>query len=1076
MNHLHSLRKTESTLSLVDKRSLWETADQTPPSMPIPPDSPTFNVSLGNPSRSPSRVPFSSRSTTATGRDASPFSDEKLSEILYTLKLLKESHKVVEDSVQEALFEFGGLANRSKDNAVALNSLQDRAKKTQESAFNSESSVRNGIVQIQNLLESQKETQRAQTLVTDSLLESIKDLSTQIKSSSRAGSSIDMPRLISVLEEHSNTVADDVYKSQQATAGVISQFHSEIQNLLVKNKMVGDPIEKSTRNMDQINHQLADIKRYMEKFQDPSFTMASMREILVQSNHKNSQLLQDLQSDLKLIAGSMSVDHSSGLATVADQLTSLETNFSSLETNIISSKHASDSLLDKANQILSDVSTLKKTKSDGDEEILKNIDYICKRLNAMENFAKIQDDSFSVLQEIDRFLRIRGDEEKQSTQEVVSDLKEIKGRLNDTNNDLPKAVEAIHKKLNDLEGLFKHQETNQNLLKVIENSLQTKDSQDKQNSQAIVSELQEIKTELINNKWSLMAVDNIQKQLESLNYVNVKDESNLELLKAIEKLLLTKSDKEKKDIQTVIIELQEIKLKLVHNDESSKVIDSIQERLNTFESMTKPQESNQTLLQSIEKFLHLKSDEEKQRIQEVMLEVQECHNASEYHSKQLGKLESSIFNFSNNFDKNILEQLIAIQSHLETFKSSFTKQSVEFDNNTKESNKEVTSRLLTIESHIDSWKSSLSNEINQSISNHQLLVSNTLESLKNIQHSIDKLPNADQTAPTVLTKDQLIGVVSLEIDKCLKSNQQMIQAFEESFLEQLHTNIKSVKEMEALHSETKNEELSSQFKAIKDSIEELKNPHNNSNVLENLFTTRLETLEESLDTLKQATVKPINDTQADVRSLIDLYYGEAKSTQNCDKAMSEQLQEAHNRILKLEEEKIEANAKFKLFKYHEDDLNKYESDIELLRLEISKLQSEKVQASEAVASVKAELKCRIEEFENIEQRALAFEQKMQQTILERSKGILGSATMAVINSGNGISVPVSESNSSIKRNIPLTSVNEVTTDLNSSCNINNHSIDNGYLGKENDLSIAKRGSPMLSKGGKNRSISLFTTN
>lgn len=248
-------------------------------------------------------------------------------------------------------------------------------------------------------------------------------------------------------------------------------------------------------------------------------------------------------------------------------------------------------------------------------------------------------------------------------------------------------------------------------------------------------------------------------------------------------------------------------------------------------------------------------------------------------------------------------------------------------------------------------------------------------------------------------------------------------------------------------------------------------------------------IQQKLTDTHSETSKTITDIQSDVRSLVDFQYGDISS-------FGEQVQTILARLdeIKLQEgteaRVSEAEARAKMFeqraKEAEEKLlastrdakeveqvnEKLESKSQL-ESEISTLQQTKATLTEEVQAMKTELSIRYEDFNKIEQRVEHFEQRLNQAILERSKGILGSTTMTIINNNNALPPNSAGSTTTTSpERAPL------KTNSNSKRNLSfapeADSIEDLPIGKENDLAVAKRGSPYSKPShNKGRSISLF---
>ncbi|CAN6633938.1 hypothetical protein TRVA0_014S01574 [Trichomonascus vanleenenianus] len=216
-----SLKKTESTISLREKKfPFWDSSDpnRNPPPMPINPEpslrtTPQLSPTKSN--NSPTRM-FHSRTLSSLG-------DDHMLELLDLSKELKAQTQSVEVAVKEALIEFGALAHRSRDNAVALSDLRDRAKRTEENTAETESFLKESINHIASALDTHKESQRALSTVVDALLDSTKDVSRKLQ-----GFDANMKKLVS--GDNGNGQDGELKRHMLNIAKQIDERHNSLLN------------------------------------------------------------------------------------------------------------------------------------------------------------------------------------------------------------------------------------------------------------------------------------------------------------------------------------------------------------------------------------------------------------------------------------------------------------------------------------------------------------------------------------------------------------------------------------------------------------------------------------------------------------------------------------------------------------------------------------------------------------------------------------------------------------------------------------------------------------------------------
>ena len=227
--------------------------------MPLYPDSPNLNPTSATmrSNGSPIRQGFSSRNLV-------PQAEDKIAELLEIAKQLKVQTQTVEESVRDALLEFGGLAHRSRDNAVALSYLKEKSKRTEECATNTESAVKDNLIQVKTSLEIQRESHRALSTVTDALLSSTKDVSRQLqkydgyfkgllnKSSNVTGQDNEnvseaMDKVARQLNQQSKSMDDILHTLRNSLSGILVQLDSNEKIYReVKDQMSKDIISSMT--------------------------------------------------------------------------------------------------------------------------------------------------------------------------------------------------------------------------------------------------------------------------------------------------------------------------------------------------------------------------------------------------------------------------------------------------------------------------------------------------------------------------------------------------------------------------------------------------------------------------------------------------------------------------------------------------------------------------------------------------------------------------------------------------------------------------------------------------------------
>lgn len=380
--------------------------------------------------------------------------------------------------------------------------------------------------------------------------------------------------------------------------------------------------------------------------------------------------------------------------------------------------------------------------------------------------------------------------------------------------------------------------------------------------------------------------------------------------------------------------------------------------------------------------------------------------------------------------------------------------------------------------------------------------------ISNISQKLDDhATNHDKTVKSL--SDKMVSTALLDelkdkIDQAQSTHHECVKSYSGQILEKIHDRSELDANLESIKSQIVTELSSSQKDALKSLLEEheektkstsdnvenalkelfIKELQNTENTRNDKFQEFSESIQKQLTDTQSKTSKTIGDIQSDVRSLVDFQYGDISS-------FGEQVQTILTRLDGLkagedsEEKLAEANKRAQMF---EERALKAEEQVKLQQ-EIETLKQNKQMLAQEIQSMKAELSIRNEEFNKIEQRVAGFEQRLNQAILERSKGILGSTTMTIINNNNNQMVPPNSSDSSnmgsSTKGGNINSPERTPLKANSGSKRNlsfapevDHVLEDVPIGKENsDLAVAKRGSPYAnnnsSNNSKGRSISLF---
>lgn len=210
----------------------------------------------------------------------------------------------------------------------------------------------------------------------------------------------------------------------------------------------------------------------------------------------------------------------------------------------------------------------------------------------------------------------------------------------------------------------------------------------------------------------------------------------------------------------------------------------------------------------------------------------------------------------------------------------------------------------------------------------------------------------------------------------------------------------------------------------------------------------------------------------------------AEASQEADKKIADVSQEAEKKIAQAEQRASESANEMKLaaqdmtlLKHLNRDIVRHEEVIRDLEEKTEDLQAKKAALGQEVVALNTTYNTRVTDLNQLESRVEGFERRLNQAILDRSKSILGSTTMTIINSASDHQhhhqnqlANVKETERALKgtgspgrRHLSMAPVN-----------FENMAKEMCDYDKENDsISVMKRGSPHTSPKKQQRSVSLF---
>lgn len=347
--------------------------------MPPHPDSPNLSATPGSPMRgSPIKSSFHSR-------NLSSLSDDRITELLELARELKTQTKSVEDSVNDALVEFGGLAHRSRDNAYALGHLKEHVVTTERSVKDTDANVKDNLSQIRATLDTLQENNKVVSTISDSLLESNKDVSRQLKNHESHLRSI-----LSTSSEHREFPKmikkfSDLFDEQnEKVMEVLSFIHEDISNVELKTR-INDSfniIESLSKQVTQQQTDLSGIAERLTSTNSSDEQLTLLKDLCTKlDNSKDSGLTKSEVSDV--------VNE-----TNAQQLVPLLTEIS----QNLATADKSDESSEKVNTILTKMDELLKQSTipaDNQQQILDKLEQLS---SSTDGHKKLQSNLESLLQ------------------------------------------------------------------------------------------------------------------------------------------------------------------------------------------------------------------------------------------------------------------------------------------------------------------------------------------------------------------------------------------------------------------------------------------------------------------------------------------------------------------------------------------------------------------------------------------------------------------------------------------------------------------------------------------------------
>uniref|UniRef100_A0A060SYG8 ARAD1C01078p n=1 Tax=Blastobotrys adeninivorans TaxID=409370 RepID=A0A060SYG8_BLAAD len=1139
-----SLRRSDS------KVPFWDSSDpgRNPPPMPLHPDSPNLNSTPTSNMRSGTGSPIKSSFHSRTlSSFAASTDDSRITELLELSRDLKSQTNTVESSVRDALYEFGGLADRSRDNAVALAELRDQVYSTKTTVTSTDTSIKDNLVKLQSSLEGQKESQRALTTVTDALLDSTKSIQKQIQTYDaqvrelvRTSDDMTLTQAVSQITTHfdkHNQSLIHILESIKHGLHSTPSHSDDFKTLITKVDTLSNSLPKSDNNkeLQSIASKIDDLARRDGEIKSLSAKVDSMadRKGLESISRNLDGLAQGLpkHDDIQTILSMLKSSSADNFGPILETMNTLSGSFAKSDEHHQKLVSELSTKLDDLSQSLS-----KGQPADKDvKDILSKLDELSqsapnKDIQRILSKLDSDQDTKSILSKLDELSQAAPNKEIQkilSKLDSNEDIKGVSSKLDELSKAMPnKDIQLLLSKLDSNE----HIKGLSSKLDELTQSLPNKDIQllhskldSNTDTKSILSKLDELSQSLPNKDIELM--------LSKLDSNETKEDVR-SILSKLDEMSKAESSETKEDIRSISSKLDDLSKALPNKD-----IQSILSKLDS----TDHKEDIKSIL------AHVKDSSHHDTLREISSSVSKLHSSRETIETSLNQITELVKGLSSSTDSELSDKII---SHVEKLQESsvtqvdklanqlgdLTKSSQQLPelNETlgqmqKELDRRQAQNETQLQTVLDSIKSlsfadalakleimeKNGSSMDQALSTLQDKLNTVDQGQKDVSQSVEKLLQQftenlqDSGVRDEMNKgfdrlfEQLsalgqneehsraLGGISSQLDALKQAanaepvsseaEKQILDKLQhlEGVVGELKSHGDHVKQLVDLHKglEQSVEKSSSHGQDLARSVEEVSSKLNDHKERHNQVHTLLTEVSKIVSAGRDEETKAITSLQADVQSIIDFQYGDIAKLSDQIRDVASRLesvseiekraQEAEQRAQQAEE-KLKATTEGKLLSRLDERLAQFDKEIEQkshqkreLDESISKMQTDKDALSKDLESLRAELRVRYQEFSKLEERVDSFESRLSNSLLERSKGILGSATMTII------------SNNTTGRK-PLTDADD--SSLNGSMRSRNQSMGPDELhplGKENDgdLNIGKRRATQLAK--QNRSVSLF---
>lgn len=1059
--------------------------------------------------------------------------DKYLPDIISSIESENESHKHLSSLVQSILQQTNQVSDRYDQQESNINRLVSYSQKQDETMQTGGGLVNSEI--LKKSLASNNST----------IIQSISNLTADLEDK--------QSRFLDLLNVLKNNTDNSL------------QSHSEIVSLVNKeSEKVVTQLKQSIQDLNDLqNTQNNAIPTKIEELQ--SSLTNTLNETIIPSNSSTLKKIEDLQAtltDLKLenssdLSTALDLLHAKLAETIHDKTTKTQNTFKEIhnsQTGLIeNSLTAGFSNLDQnLKQINKDIATSQQEHKSASNATIQRL------------LAALESSSQGIITSIESNMQSQKQLTKESSDQQISDLKDFLAQnLETSSTSFTNDVKSLNVKQQELlasliqSNFSKYQpllEKNTSNLSNLEETVENISKSLKNNNNTLISSFAS-HSENVNHsfdKHNSSYLESLEEILEnhSTKYdslISSKLDSNIDQHK---EFLQTQQSQQIKSIEELLSTLLEESKQSIVNSTKSQVTDigsNISTLSNQLENITGSINSSSLKFQTDISTLDTKITQNLDGSNESLLQKLEL----------LTSIENILTGFDESYKNQLLPSIPKIDKHLDEVSSQLNHlQKLGKIDSIDSGISEVNAKIVALDTGFSTVQNDIQTlstftQTQNDLHTQKLLAVEDLLSIA-VQPSISNIDKRSKSVQeTVASNDEKIGLL-LESLKSIESKTQtnqdeistLVSSLSESsarsVLNELEKVIPTIQGLNGTFSDTKSliesnsATAMSEFEKLNASISELFSNFDSqiSDTLAQQGKQHIEQiiaeLSSSLSNLEALSNKRLEaQTELFANQIGELESKlEAKSRQAADAStksddMEQRIKELEQKLQEEEKRSALREREFEVLKYMTFDLEKHEENVKQLEEHENKLRQNHTVLEQQLSGLEATCHARLMELEKLEKRVEGFEKRLNLALLHRSKSILGSATMSIINSNmkqgfgkgpnsrnsdiintsgnnNSYTVQVNRSNTTATsghgfsgrapkpRYFARPNVEDSDFTVHPGTNTDSES-DDGY-GKENDqnlatnqLQILKKRNPNLKNKNlniapKTRSVSLFTPN